>query len=573
MENPQNKKPNKYVVLATYLVAVVCLLSGLFLPFFGGKGADGMLALQLPDVINKIANKNLTTAGKTFALSYQVAIPGTTKTVDVMAYVALFYTAVTLFSLIALIPVGISTKKGTKTASVFAYIVEIAAVAVTSVYVMIALQYQVSADLMLPAELLPAVSNFSYSMLVALAGPLLMLILLSILNKKGTGAAKTFLFLLSAVGVLTLYDFSLIFPKLAEFKLAPALFGAAGTGTGINSLNLLFEGGFKDYFSLQPDVKSKTVLILCTAAALIVVINYFIDIIGLSTNAKKTGIVFNVTRYGLGLIAVLALFITVTICKYKIGIMLIVLPSAIVIQLLISIVRLIINLKKAKKETAEPTADKVEQVEFEEPVRPYRQRPVYVEPVPRVKEEVYEQPVSEPVYAEPERRQPVPEPVYAEPERHQPVPEPVYAEPERHQPVQDKYGFNESLKEEPVQMDIADIAEPESVPVPVRSAPPVQTAAQPRTNNAGQETRIYTINTIYGGPVDEFMRKLTNDEKIEFAMTFIEKSKGNIGNIPEYVIGGNNRLFFSSVFIYLGRIRGLISDGLLNKMYKELNML
>ena len=37
MENPQNKKPNKYVVLATYLVAVVCLLSGLFLPFFGGK--------------------------------------------------------------------------------------------------------------------------------------------------------------------------------------------------------------------------------------------------------------------------------------------------------------------------------------------------------------------------------------------------------------------------------------------------------------------------------------------------------------------------------------------------------
>lgn len=93
--------------------------------------------------------------------------------------------------------------------------------------------------------------------------------------------------------------------------------------------------------------------------------------------------------------------------------------------------------------------------------------------------------------------------------------------------------------------------------------------------NASQPngTRIYTINTIYGGPVDEFMRKLTNDEKIEFAMTFIEKSKGNVGNIPEYVIGGDNKKFFSSVFIYLGRIRGMISDGLLNKMYKELNML
>ena len=544
MENPQNKKPNKYVVLATYLVAVVCLLSGLFLPFFGGKGADGILALQLPDVINKIANKNLTTAGKTFALSYPVAIPGTGKTLDVMAYVVLLYVAVTLFSLVSLIPVGISTKKGTKTASIFAYIAEIAAVAVTSVYVMIALQYQYNADLPIPSEMLPSVSKFSYSMLVALAGPLLMLIILSILNKKGTGAAKTFLFLLSAIGVLALYDFSLIFPKLAELKLAPALFGEKVTGTGINSLHLLFEGGYKDYLGTLPDLKSKTVLILCTAVALIVAINYFIDVLGLSTNAKKTGIIFNVSRYGLGMLAVLALFVTVTICKYKIGIMFIVLPSVILIQLLISIARLIMYLKKAKKKKNNE-AEKIEQVEIEEPVRPYRQRPVYVEPVPRVKEEVYEQSVSEPVYAEPERRQ----------------------------PVQDKYGFNESLKEEPVQMDIADIAEPESVPVPIRSAPPVQTATQPQTNNAGQETRIYTINTIYGGPVDEFMRKLTNDEKIEFAMTFIEKSKGNIGNIPEYVIGGNNRLFFSSVFIYLGRIRGLISDGLLNKMYKELNML
>lgn len=56
-------------------------------------------------------------------------------------------------------------------------------------------------------------------------------------------------------------------------------------------------------------------------------------------------------------------------------------------------------------------------------------------------------------------------------------------------------------------------------------------------------------------------------------MTFIEKSKGDVGNIPEYVIGGNNKKFFSSVFIYLGRIRGMITDGLLNKMFKELDML
>ena len=73
--------------------------------------------------------------------------------------------------------------------------------------------------------------------------------------------------------------------------------------------------------------------------------------------------------------------------------------------------------------------------------------------------------------------------------------------------------------------------------------------------------------------MDDFIRKLSNDEQIEFAMTFIEKSKGDLSNLPEYVVGGENKKFFNAVFIYLGRLRGMISDGLLNKMFRELNML
>ena len=46
-----------------------------------------------------------------------------------------------------------------------------------------------------------------------------------------------------------------------------------------------------------------------------------------------------------------------------------------------------------------------------------------------------------------------------------------------------------------------------------------------------------------------------------------------MGSIPDYKVGGDNKKFFSVAFIYLGRIRGLVSDGLLNKMYKELNLL
>ena len=81
------------------------------------------------------------------------------------------------------------------------------------------------------------------------------------------------------------------------------------------------------------------------------------------------------------------------------------------------------------------------------------------------------------------------------------------------------------------------------------------------------------MDKLYNASSAKGYEPLTNDEKIEFAMTFIDRTKGSIGNIPEYRIGGNNKAFFSSVFIYLGRIRGLISESLLNKMYKELNML
>lgn len=451
--------------------------------------------------------------------------------------------AVTACSLLALIPIGISTKKDTKTATIFAYIVEIAAVVITTVYVLTALLYR-SAGAEVP------VSKISYSMLVALGGSLLMLIVLCILCKKVSSVPKIILFLLSAVGVLALFDFSLIIPKLADIKLAPALFGNEITGTGIYSLNFMFAGGYREIWHMLPETKEKAALAMTTAVTIIVLLNYFIDLIGLSTNAKKSGHVFNMARYALEIIAIICLLIIVATCSYTMGVMLVVLPVAALIQLVISLVRFLVHLKKEKKAEDEP------EVEYAEPVRSYaRPAPIDVEPVQPVQPE----------------RQPAPQPAYA-------PPEPVYMQPERQpapQPARDNYGFNEPVAEEPRQMEIMDIEPEPAKPEEKANQPvPVQSAPRPATSNEQEnQPRIYTINTIYGGPVDDFMKKLTNDERIEFAMAFIERSKGNIGNIPEYVIGGNNRLFFSSVFIYLGRIRGIISDGLLNKMYKELNML
>lgn len=87
------------------------------------------------------------------------------------------------------------------------------------------------------------------------------------------------------------------------------------------------------------------------------------------------------------------------------------------------------------------------------------------------------------------------------------------------------------------------------------------------------ETRnvIYNVNTIYNGPSDSFIRKLTNEEKVEFARVFLERRVGNLSAIPDYVVGGDNKKFFSMVFIYFARVRDVVSDGLMNKLYDEVS--
>lgn len=539
MENPKIKKPNKYAVLVTYLVAVICLLLGLFLPLWGDKG---ILALQLPDIFGKIANIDVK-AKWAFTLSYPINIFGTGLTVDIMAYVALLYTVVTALSLLALIPVGICVKKDSAKASIFAYIIETAAAMVTAVYVIIALHIKCCTSFLFGYG--SDIGVFSYSMVIALGGSLLMLIVLSIMSKKGSGVIKTALFLLSAVALIALYDLTQLIFGNSSGKLLLALF-TDGTSnvSGIDCLKALFEGSFAETLNFASTAGAKAALVIGTVAALLVILNFFIDIIALSTTAKKAGRAFNIIRYCLALVALIALLITVAVNKSTLGIMLIALPVVVLMQLLISIIRILAAKKRVKK-AEEPVQEQADEEEFAD------EEPVVEEPV---QEQPYE--TVETVYEEPVREQ------HEEPVREQ-VEEPVRQN--------DNYGFNEPLVNEPYTSSAFNNTQRnQTVQPPIKSQ-----ASQPVRANVyegPQSTQYYTINTIYGGPVDEFMRKLSNEERIEFAMTFIEKRKGNLGNIPDYVIGGNNRLFFSSVFIYLGRIRGLISDGLLNKMYKELNI-
>ena len=69
---------------------------------------------------------------------------------------------------------------------------------------------------------------------------------------------------------------------------------------------------------------------------------------------------------------------------------------------------------------------------------------------------------------------------------------------------------------------------------------------------------------LFEGKEDAFIATLTKAEKYEFADLYILKT---MGGIPKYEVGGDNKAFFSKVFVYLSQYREKISSALLAKIY------
>ena len=323
---------------STYCIAVVCLLAGLFVPLFDG---NKMLALQLPDALNTLAGRNIIATENKFALAGLSIINfgSATFSLDFGALVVILYAAVTALALIAVIPAGIAFRKSAKAGSAIAYTFEVAAVIVLSLYVFV--------ELFLYPEI-----KTSYNMLIALGGALLMLIILGIANKKSTGVAKLFLFLLSAIAVLMLFDFAEIIPALKDIRnsihLYPALYHDEGNYLGIKFLDMLFSGDFGGAFAAITDTKLKTAIMLGTIASLTVILNYVIDVISLATDAKDKGLLFNVVRYVFELMVLVSLAITVAISGYGMGLFLIIIAVSALLRFAISLTRRLLAVKRAK---------------------------------------------------------------------------------------------------------------------------------------------------------------------------------------------------------------------------------
>ncbi|MDE7453430.1 MAG: hypothetical protein K2N22_03380, partial [Clostridia bacterium] len=584
MGNTEPKNTKKLTVIITYAIAVACLLLGLLLPFYHGKGVEGMLVMQLPNAVGIVFNKPVD-LGNAFAASYPVPLFGLEKVVmDVTAYAVVLYAIITFLALLAFIPMGITFKKSGKVTRIFAYIIEIAAVLVLTVYLIAA---------MVVAQL-SGTAQQHINMWVAFGGALLMLIIQCFVNKGGKAAGvKLVLLLLSGIVLCGLYSFYFATPKFSELwtKVAdklhcsPDLYGITGLGdvSGISNTHALLGTKFAEVLKAYTAAADKTLIILGAIIGVMTLFNFFTDVIALSTNGGRKGLIFNTVRYGIPFLAAICLFITVAVAKYAEGLALSLIFVLIAIELAINLGILLTAVVKEKKAAAKEKPVSAEQpleygvndyANFErkskkqkpQPVPAAKEVPDYSEePKPEPKPEPapnpYANPYAQPFGAQPsyldpfgnakfETKQPTsiqPEPLLnleeepvAEPEPPAPPvkkapsydptlgypaeylkPASEYQPPvQEYNPVQDYRNYQPVQDYQPAKQPVKEEPKPEQQPVHnvYSTYPPAPEQQQP-----AEQQRVYKVNTVYQGPTDEFLRKLTNDEKIEFAMIFIEK--------------------------------------------------
>lgn len=356
------QKSKKYVLLATYVIAVLCLAAGLFLPFYDGKN---ILALKLGDVFKSLLNKE-----NGFGLAYPVSLFGIEKLhFDFMALVIVLYTAVTALSLLAFVPVALSVRKEGKLAKGFYYGIEATAIIILSLYLTVALIND----------------NLNYNFVIALSGTVLALVALCGLDKGKNAALKIILFLLSAIGFLALFNIIALvlsdeaYKTFSENSKFNPFFAQTSIKdfSGAGALTSLFTAKFSETLAEFTELKFKTLMIMCEIASVIVLLNFFIDTVKLCTGKDgKVRNIFNIARYGIELIAAVCVLVMALVCKANIGIMLIVVLAVAGVQLAIAIVRFVFGLlkKPENKRVAEIHDEPVHEIDVipeainEEPV-------------------------------------------------------------------------------------------------------------------------------------------------------------------------------------------------------------
>lgn len=109
------------------------------------------------------------------------------------------------------------------------------------------------------------------------------------------------------------------------------------------------------------------------------------------------------------------------------------------------------------------------------------------------------------------------------------------------------------------------------------ATPPPSYYAAPRTygQSAAQQPAApyYDTPATAGYVPDAFLNGLNAAERDEFTKLFISRIYGENKRLPVYTVGGDNSEFFAKIFVFMGRYRNVISDGLLEKIYEYSNLI
>lgn len=117
-----------------------------------------------------------------------------------------------------------------------------------------------------------------------------------------------------------------------------------------------------------------------------------------------------------------------------------------------------------------------------------------------------------------------------------------------------------------------------AVTEPVVVIPELVAPAQEPVKEVVKEEPIFTtaapaatavpVADIYGCGFDPFLATLTTEERTQFTHIFLLRSENKLPAIPDYVVGGDNKIFFRKVFVNLGCLRARIPDSLMEKIYQ-----
>ncbi len=379
------------------------------------------------------------------------------------------------------------------------------------------------------------------------------------ITSKSSGVVKFILFLLSLIAVLVAFFGVAAFSgKLEELmlevegKISESLTNVVFQGTPFvcfcvflfrpegSSITLFAEG--ITTFELLFEIGGLIV-------AIMLLVNCLLDMLGIYKQTNKFMLVVNQIRYLLEIVGLVLCIVGVLADSegtIKIDSMFVVLCALVVIAYIIELARLI-HYGKAKRKAAKEAAaaEAAAEAEAEEQAK-QEALDAYQYPYPEYEETV---PVTVTAGATADSAASAPATAQAAPAA---------------VPGSDTYYPPVTAVEQPAATVV-----PADIPVTTTADVTPQAAPEPYVQPVQNANVIYNVHTLYNGPVDQFIAKLTNDEKVQFARVFLERLDGPLAYIPEYKVGGDNTKFFSNVIIYYARVRDLISDSLMNKLYEE----